>query len=184
MSSARLTKEMRKQIVKNAIEATAKHRIDAARTVMHAVGKEVYDYVIGDLTPHFEALRAHLPVDQAFRVLYKNKELEISLTDYYPVWARNYGGKHAPRQPTAELCQKYLAAEKAHTEARDESLVLAKEIRAVLDSVSTVNRLLEVWPEGKQYISEGMFAGQTRNLPAVIVDGLNQKLRTYLPAEA
>jgi len=52
---------------------------------------------------------------------------------------------------------------------------LAHDLRQVVNSVTTVKRLLEVWPEGKKWIEE-VCLNITPNLPAVTTDNLNKKL--------
>lgn len=53
------------------------------------------------------------------------------------------------------------------------------EVRAAVDSVTTVGKLLSVWPEAKELLPT--YAAQPKNLPAVRVDKLNAAIG--LPTE-
>lgn len=71
----------------------------------------------------------------------------------------------------------------AYVEYRDEKMRLEKEeskvsdeINAVLYSVTTANKLMQVWPEIKPLVERICGAPQTVNLPAPRVDHLNQLL--------
>lgn len=57
----------------------------------------------------------------------------------------------------------------------DQRRDLAHDLRQVVNSVTTVKRLLEVWPEGKKWIEE-VCLNITPNLPMVTTDNLNRKL--------
>lgn len=57
---------------------------------------------------------------------------------------------------------------------KTESIRLRSEVRAVLDSVTTVKRLLEVWPEVKDLLPE--LKKPTVNLPVVQIDRINAEI--------
>lgn len=50
------------------------------------------------------------------------------------------------------------------------------DIDAVLNSVTTVNRLLTVWPEAEQFILASSATFKRRSLPVPIINELNKKL--------
>ena len=51
-----------------------------------------------------------------------------------------------------------------------------RKVEATLKSVTTVNRLLEVWPELKQIIPPEVFEGEIIGLPAIITSDLNKHI--------
>lgn len=62
-------------------------------------------------------------------------------------------------------------------EAKEKEIIsrrsnLRAEVRAVLDSVTTINKLLSVWPEAKELLPSSA-KPQVKNLPSVNVESLN-----------
>ena len=73
-------------------------------------------------------------------------------------------------------------------EAREKELQLRKsnlraEVRAVVDSVTTINKLLSVWPEAKELLPASANP-QTKNLPSVNVESLNAAIGLPTDADA
>lgn len=73
-------------------------------------------------------------------------------------------------------------------EAREKELQLRKsnlraEVRAVVDSVTTINKLLSVWPEAKELLPASA-KPQTKNLPSVNVESLNAAIGLPTDADA
>lgn len=69
---------------------------------------------------------------------------------------------------------------KAIKEAMDKDLqererALRAKVKAVVESVTTVGRLVEVWPEVQDFLPEVM-AGPKGNLPATLISDLNAEL--------
>lgn len=69
---------------------------------------------------------------------------------------------------------------KAIKEAMDKDLqererALRAKVKAVIESVTTVGRLIEVWPEVQDFLPEVM-AGPKGNLPATLISDLNAEL--------
>lgn len=69
-----------------------------------------------------------------------------------------------------QLSERFEALESKKKELDKRKHELKTEIRAVLDSVSTVGKLLAVWPESKELIPA---ASQKATLPSVSVESLN-----------
>ena len=61
----------------------------------------------------------------------------------------------------------------ATIQKREDTVV---EVRKILLSVNTINRLLEIWPEGKQFIPAYAFTQEVRGVPALLVANLNAVL--------
>lgn len=69
---------------------------------------------------------------------------------------------------------------KAIKEAMEKDLqererALRAKVKAVIESVTTVGRLVEVWPEVQDFLPEVM-AGPKGNLPATLISDLNAEL--------
>lgn len=77
------------------------------------------------------------------------------------------------------LTVEFEALETIEDDLKDRRDKLKHDVRAMVNSVTTVARLLAVWPEAKELIPT--YATQPKNLPAVNIDNLNAAIG--LPTE-
>lgn len=74
----------------------------------------------------------------------------------------------------------YLAIEKEYDALKEKREELRVQIAGVLESVNTVQKLLEVWPEAEPFIPEYVFVKKAA-LPALVTDALNDLLKQARP---
>lgn len=60
-------------------------------------------------------------------------------------------------------------------ELTEHKRALRAKVKAVVESVGSVARLIEVWPEAQQFLPE-VHAGPSGNLPALLISDLNAEL--------
>ena len=72
------------------------------------------------------------------------------------------------------LSQRWQMIYASEEKLREEKNSLRAQLRAILNSVSTENKLVEVWPEAKPFLSPGSVP--KANLPAVDIRALNKAL--------
>lgn len=76
-----------------------------------------------------------------------------------------------------ELGAKIIALQDAQKDLAAQKERVAAQSMAVLGSVSTVERLLEVWPTVKKFIPAEALEERARTLPAVLVANLNATIQ-------
>lgn len=197
---SRLNKATREYIVGQAL---AKAEIDVQRI---ALEKERFDWVnrvrvaangmsdadLQALEDQHEALKDKVPKD--LRVDYRL----VAKREYcYP----NLGGmrvghfafaperesdrsRFAMHEPTLAadhpLADEFYALEKRREELENRAKVIKAQVWAVVDSVTTIKKLLEVWPEARELLPPDEQPVIT-NVPAVLITSLNSAIG--LPTE-
>lgn len=185
MASPKLTTSIRDKIIHNALKnafAAEKAAIASDKT---AFAKMVYDHVIP--VEHQEIL-SKVPV------CYLNRGSSVSFRLRAPgasAYTRVNVSMGEERPQSHELFYNNIHIEDAAIDAAWSAIYererqvenatseLREKISQVVWSVSTVKRLLEVWPEGKEFIPASATA-TAATLPAVVVTGLNEMLAKAL----
>jgi hypothetical protein len=99
----------------------------------------------------------------------------------------NVDGKHARyavSEPTIAsthpLAVEFHAMEDAHHEVCERTKVLTAQVMSVINSVTTIKKLIEVWPEARELLPPNE-QPIISNLPAVLISSLNAAIG--LPSE-
>lgn len=165
----RLTKELRKQIAKNAVTTAFATRKEALNTRQNTFADKVYEVGFGKLKPVLQRLEAdHKTMSDVLlthvdnptttrhqiRVNFAGCTADLQMTE-----ARLLPNTYSYRAAIAfdaehELTREWeaLAAEEKALRAAENSL--ESQVTGVVESVTTVKRLLEVWPEAKDLLPE------------------------------
>lgn len=72
----------------------------------------------------------------------------------------------------AEILELKEAQDKLHQKESEAKV----KLRALLNSVTTIDKLLDVWPEGKEFFQSYLVTNDKRNLPAIQVADINDLL--------
>lgn len=182
----RLTKNIKKQICKNAIEQSlANKELKTANENLSKLALDVYnDNVTAEQLKEADEIRARvkkLPFDcgTVFYTYYHvrcsfyglSASLELpSERDYYELKARpTYTADH-------EFSKRFLSLQNQIENSEKQIRDLRQEIMAILNSCATLKKLQEIWPESVNFL-DGIQVDITKtNLPAVVVEDLNKKL--------
>ena len=206
MSSIRLTNAIREQIAKNALTKSGiVAALEALQVNRHRVARDARVFAFGGAEKTAKVDKAYDKLEKALSELrdsgssfYISNGLSQSI--YIAISGRQLGwcpyGKDAKGgdillvTPNRDLCR--FGAEHEITKRFDEIIneeqklnARAKEIEATvwaaLNSVTTLKRLVEVWPESKELIPENSDSVKS-SLPALKVEDLNRMIG--LPTEA
>ena len=205
MTSIRLTNVIREQIAKNALTKSGiVAALGALQVKRHEVARDSRVFAFGGVEKTTKVDKAYEKLEKALSELrdsgssfYISSGLSSSI--YITISGRQLGwcsyGKDSKEQeiclvtPNRDLCR--FGAEHEITKRFDEIIneeqklnARAKEIEATvwaaLNSVTTLKRLIEVWPESKELIPENSDNAKAM-LPALRVEDLNRMIG--LPTE-
>ncbi|MEF3108810.1 Nmad5 family putative nucleotide modification protein [Raoultella sp. WB_B2P2-3] len=206
MSSIRLTNAIREQIAKNALTKSGiVAALEALQVNRHRVARDARVFAFGGAEKTAKADKAYDKLEKALSELrdsgssfYISNGLSQSIyiaisgrqLGWCPYGKDTKGGDILLVTPNRDLC--LFGAEHEITKRFDEIMneeqklnARAKEIEstvwAALNSVTTLKRLVEVWPESKELIPENSDSVKS-SLPALKVEDLNRMIG--LPTEA
>lgn len=180
MATKRLTIFQRGQILKRLLEHRfSKEEADLAAAGLTLGGRVYLDVYDLALREQMAALPGgFLPLDNQMTVQFGNHVVRVTLAQRHRL-AYDHKGFHAvakvyPPEHKLTLAWEELEARESdyhqrYQEARD----LA---RAMLASVTTVKKLLEVWPEVEPFLKLTEAEAPDRTLPVVPIEGLNARL--------
>lgn len=179
--SEKLTKGQ-KDLMKNAI---VRHRFDIEEEKFKKQENSLGSKIYSDLFPkkQREAMAAlpkgWLPTTSSLYVKFGGNYFHVDCPEnVIPYDSRNnvlkvYEVSHDFSIEMEEIVQ-------GRTNLREEKRKLEAQITAIMDSVTTANKLKSVWPEISEFVDK--FAPQgKKSLPAVVINDLNKKLN--LPPE-
>ena len=171
MKSKRLTNDMRDEIARSLrAKLEEKARLMELKQAVYNIGILLRNDVLGEHKKAFDSIPARLlPADEDFRITVDKMTWEIEMGRYVPMWDHTFSSikDYESNHP---LIQRYLAASDAYNAANNAVNVAVKEAKKVLKGVKTTKRLLEVWPEGEDYLPA---EEEPMQLPAVRSDTLN-----------
>lgn len=191
----KLTVAMRDAIVEKAVEkAGLKKEATALAERRRAWAEKVADESIGGAEAVAKLNEANKKIARIVATLPKNLQEDLRAGPCTGGIKAAFGGRQAyinqwdGRRPAKAglmlpadhpLTIEFEALETLDADLKDRRDKLKYDVRAMVNSVSTVARLLAVWPEAKELIPT--YATQPKNLPAVNVDNLNAAIG--LPTE-
>ena len=197
--SVRLTNDIRASIVKKAITHRFRKPVVELLGIQAALADEVYNEIYGPLTQKrmAELPEGWLGVRSGFTVVFGGAHEQIDFDGDYNLNAslratvpQNrprpeprrffsvHNSHHTPirvyeaRHP---LSEKYQTNEAKRSDLMKQVAEAEKALKAALESVTTVGRLLAVWPELKPFCTD-LLAAKVPNLPAVPRERLNALL--------
>lgn len=182
----RLTKFIKKQICKNAIEQSLVNKeLKTANENLSKLALDVYnDNVTAEQLKEADEIRARakeLPFDYG-GVFYAYEGLRCyfnGLMAYLklPTERSFYGLKEHPMYTAEhEFSKRFLSLQNQIENSEKQIRDLRQEIMAILNSCATLKKLQEIWPESINFL-DGIQADVIKtNLPAVVVEDLNKKL--------
>jgi len=187
MASQKLTNSVRDKIVQNALKNAFAVELEALDADKVAFAKMVYDHIVP--REHQEVL-AKVPKEYLNRSYTITIKLRAPGSDT-PAYTRVSVSMGEERPQPHDLFYNNCSIEDATLYAvwskinergdriHNARAKLREKITQVVQSVSTVKRLLEVWPEGKEFIPAIALA-PAASLPAVVVGDLNDMLAKAL----
>ena len=204
MASQRLTKPIRDTILKNLIERSFGPRAQGLVDRTAKLALDVYDYGMGDRLALLESLpRGWVPRQRYIKVVFGSEHTELNFCGSIGSWFNFPGGEiaqkaHLPRHsrdsdrstmpvPDDRHRVKFCVVPEDHALSAEywalnrdlddlgEDLKRARVSgEAVLSSVTTLNKLIEVWPEAQEFVKPYLSGGEARAvLPAVRREELN-----------
>ncbi len=176
----RLTKDLKSEIVANAIRSTFKDRLAAMESDKSDFADEVYRFVVGE---HEQAINdlpegffSRTKTIRAFFGDNNNPEefnmTEVRRTPYLlgPRWSSD-----SMRIKDTKIVEALKKLSKKRIQLNKDIDTLKTTLNGVVNSVSTIKRLQEVWPESTPFIPA--WAKEEKNLPAVIAKDINQLIK-------
>ena len=181
----RLTKDLRQTIANNAVAHAFEPKLEALKAAEDALAREAYAFVI----PAEEvAAAADMPdnwfrLDACLRFNVGGYTIRLQMSgDGLPVPYRakneEYGGYHCGNLgtiPPGDLCDRIRAHADATEAYKAERKTAYRATLGLLEGVSTLKRLHEVWPAGEQFYKR-YEDSPAASLPAVRVDEVNTML--------
>ena len=198
MSTVRITADLRDGIIANALRQrfaaenlVIEEQQAQVKTLTEARDKAGYEaaFSVKDRARLAEAPEGWFPTDTKVKVAVEetNEVIEVTFAKAhrvpYEVHDNRFGTHIAsiikPDHPymaaraSVKLAKEELQATRARLdEARG---VLRTRVKAVVESVTTVARLVEVWPEVTELLPE-IYSGPKAGLPAGLISDLNSEL--------
>ncbi|MDY7537557.1 Nmad5 family putative nucleotide modification protein [Undibacterium sp. 5I1] len=191
MSSKRITKELFATIVSNAIKGAYQSEFDEITKRQKEITLKVYRLLV---TEEQEKAMKKLP-HGFFNVTSGRQGIYVSagrgddarrtkFSAHFGDGCRmpaNSSGFNSINVTSDEIYKEFEQLKQDESEVRSKVALLEEKVKAIVGSVFTVKKLILVWPEGKVFIPEEALVDRSENLPALIVDGLNNLLMSARP---
>lgn len=188
MASTRLTQTIRQEILSAAMNGAYKSDEQLINEKLIDLSEQIYRHLV---TEEQERLMGRLPhgffnLSSAKRAYirpsigntsFRHVELKFKKERRLPAFCSGYNDINIADDAMLEA---YLKIEKEKNALEEKRQNLRSHIAGVLESVNTVQKLLDVWPEAKPFIPQYVFAEKAA-LPALVTDKLNDLLRRARP---
>lgn len=181
----RLTKDLRLSIANAAVDHSFNPKAEALKVAEDALAREAYAFVISDAeVKAAEAMPSNwYRRDPCLRFNVGGYTLRLQLIgDGVPVPYRakgeEYGGYHCGNLgsiPAGDLCDRIREHAQAVEALKAERRTAFRAVFSMLEGVTTLKRLAEVWPDGEQFYKH-YSSTPAASLPAVRVDEINAML--------
>lgn len=184
----RLTKEMKKQICRNAIAATFKDRVDALRTEGNTLALAAYNLLYDDLTQSkMGALPDHFFMQ--FSTMYaeiNGARHALPLVSSRKVAASDAQRYEYPRVDVGDttLCDKVRDYIDAQRRLEKDKETFRKTMTTFLAGLNTDKQLTEEWPEGSAYYADIAPTVVTPNVPAIRGAEINDLIGSMVTGSA
>ena len=171
----RLTNQIRQDILKALLDQRFEKEQNENKRQLDALGEKIYHSIY---TPELLGLMAQLPGNSFRRV-----------SNIMARCGRNYRSFNLPKvvellhfhhqvcveiPAESELGKEYFDILRKHDELRDNRTEMERKVLTTLNSVTTMHKLLKVWPEVEPFVKGRLFSSP--NLPALPTQELNKLL--------
>lgn len=170
----RLTVSIKEEIRKNIHKELFKPRLDKVISER----RELTDYVYFNILYSEKELEwinsapsgALTSIDSLSLTITK-RNFTMAMSKSRPVFAKDcHGWIYLDKYP--DVAEKYESLDRIKEEINDDKRTLMSDASAILNSVNTVKKLLEVWPDSKKYFS--VERTKPLNLPAINTESLDK----------
>lgn len=181
MATIRLTRAMRRDIKQRVLEHRFNGPEQLLKTRQRKLGEVVYNDLYDAATRRAMAAlpEGFLPTATKIEVNVDGDDIDVEWGESRPVaaiHAYNYAA-NAPRyEKSHPLSANLRELERESAALEDLRRKVAKEVSAVLNSASTLNKLLTTWPEVEPFTRHLQNLGPTGNVPAPLLATLNREL--------
>lgn len=187
MSSVRLTKEMREDIVANVVKSTFAKRASAIEKENQEIAEMIYKEVVGDhilsvsclpdgFMPTVKEIIVYVGPrwneKKTFEMLDRKRFPNQFIKDYLKAYKPSEGNPDLSASLIKKISSHMLKIDKIN-EDKDN---LRSSVRSIVQSVTTIKSLLEVWPEATKYIPERV-TKEPKQLPALPIADLNEMIK-------
>ena len=169
------------------IDAAIKPLRDALAEKRYQLADDIYNDIMG---PYLDSIKAlpkeffgwgetfavSLDGESTRRIVNRGDYVHIEMRDDKPLWhdapwrpIKQYSKNH-------EFTKRHRKLRKERDEIDKKQDALSERTIQVLDSVTTVKKLLLVWPEAKDYLPPGALVDDTKKLPAVVSANLTNMI--------
>lgn len=174
MSSQRITKGLAEQIAESATSKAFDAKLEVLRKARAKAGDALYKLMLGE---HYKAVNklpeAFFPLQDSlylggsnsFSDLHFSKPTRMVTSSYYLL-------KAIPKSDPLVIA--YAKADNEVEIHRSLRRDFYRKVLQIASSVTTTSRLLEVWPEGKEFVPAASVP--TSNLPMVLISDVNAVL--------
>jgi hypothetical protein len=176
MSYQRITADLRDNIIAR-LKEQFQPKLDELAELEHQIAEKIYEEMMG---PH-AVIMASLP--EGWLPTYSNVTVQSKESDFRETFKFSHpkrftataGSYHRkPSEQLLKLCKQFTEDEQNIKNIKSEAI---KEAQRIIGSVTTVNRLVEVWPEIASVIKDiGEDPQPTSQVPAPLLDKLNEVL--------
>lgn len=178
----RLNKKIRHDIAFAAINSTFKERRADLKEKWSEFADDVYSFFVGEneqvingLPEGFFALTSRITAVFSEEGRY-GKELKLSEQKRVPAVLDKYqGASGLIRITDKKIIKRLTTLKKMEDKLSKDETDLSRSVNGILNSVHSINRLQEIWPESTQYISAEV--KQKEYLPAVVADDINGMIK-------
>lgn len=178
---ARLAQYMKDSIIQRAIAHAYGVRQEVLRKEKTELALEFYNDVYpADVREKMAALpEGFLRTSSTMKVSIGGKTSLLDLSLSRRMCKRSEHNQHKVYDGAHPLSEKFWEF-KCREEDLDAEIAKAKAgLKALLGSVSTVEALLKIWPEGEDFAGEYRGSKHSVSLPSVVVHDLNKMLNLY-----
>lgn len=178
METVRINTYMKETVVRRLMNHAFEERKKALQAEWYALGDAVYkDLYPEEVLTKMKAMPAEfLPMDDDVRVSFGGDFTRVYFGEnrllsygHLSNAARVYDSKHP-------LSVRHDAYHKAKDQLTEEERKAESSAKAILDSVTTLKKLIETWPEVEPFVEDFKQTATGRYLPALPVQDLNARL--------
>lgn len=176
MKSQRLTNDLKDQIWKQIYNEKFYAGIEQIKNDKKAFADKCYNKVFNksERQMMIVAPKGAFGFDDSLKMFFGGCNVYLQLSRKVPFFSnyseRNKLGNDHP------LTIEFLALTDLEEKEQEYRRIARKYVFSILNSCTTTNKLLEVWPECKKYVEQAIGQPIVSNLPAIITTELNKIL--------
>jgi len=172
----RLTVRLKDQILSGVIKDTFKKREENLKQEMRALGDVVLNKVVGK---HEDAIKnapdGFYPVAGHIRVRFGESRFTVGQIPLSTERRIPYSMLNLRTQVDDKgIIKRYETLQKKEARLKKDKDDLKRQVRAMLESCTTLKKLKDLWPEVESYLPAA--SQPTANLPAIVAEDLNKTI--------